>query len=73
MNPFSFGATALLFAAGDMIEVDVGSNGSYFYDHLNVNVVTTAAATQIPEPGTYALVLAGVAALMWRRRGAAPC
>ena len=72
VNPFSFGATALLFAAGDKIEVDVGSNGSYFHDHLNINVVTTAAAaaTQVPEPSTYALVLAAGAALMWRRRSA---
>lgn len=71
VNPFSFGASPLLFAVGDTIEVDVGPNGSYYYDHLNINVATTAAA--VPEPSTYGLMFAGVLALIWRRRGTTPC
>jgi hypothetical protein len=60
---FSFGS-GLLFAAGDQVEVDVGSNGSYYYDHLNLNVeLSAAAANPVPEPETYALMLAGLAAI----------
>lgn len=55
---FSFGSAPLQFLSGDRITVDVGPNGSYLYDHLNINVVTMAAA--VPEPGTYALMLAGL-------------
>lgn len=60
---FSFGSEPLLFALGDSIEIDVGPNGSYLYDHLNINVMTTAVAPPVPEPGTYALFLAGLGLL----------
>lgn len=67
---FSFGATPLKFEAGDRIEVDVGANGGYQYDHLSINVYTTAVAA-VPEPGTYALMLAGLGLVLIRRRRAA--
>lgn len=66
---FSFGQAPLSFAAGDRIEVDVGSNGSYLYDHVNINVYTAAVAS-VPEPETYGLMLAGLALVLFRRRGA---
>lgn len=67
---FSFGPTPLAFAAGDRIEVDVGYNGSYLYDHVNINVYTAAVAA-VPEPETYALMLAGLGLVLLRRRRAA--
>jgi len=57
---FSFGLTPLQFALGDRIEIDVGPNGSYLYDHLNINVMTTAVAAPVPEPEAYVLFLAGL-------------
>ncbi len=68
---FSFGVAPLLFMAGDRITVDVGPNGGYSYDHLNIDVVTTAAP--VPEPETYALMLAGLGLVGFaaRRRRAA--
>jgi hypothetical protein len=67
---FSFGTTPLLFAAGDRIEIDVGSNGSYTYDHFNIDVSTTAVAVPVPEADTYALMLVGLSLLgfLARRR-----
>lgn len=56
----SFGATPLMFAAGDRIIIDVGPNGSNLYDHVNIDVRTTAVAVPVPEPETYALMLAGL-------------
>lgn len=66
---FSFGQTPLSFAPGDRIEVDVGANGNYLYDHLNINVYTAAVAA-VPEPGAYALMLAGLGLVLLRRRRA---
>lgn len=66
---FSFGQAPISFAAGDRIEVDVGSNGSYLYDHVNINVYTAAVAS-VPEPETYALMLAGLGLVLLRKRGA---
>ncbi len=61
---FSFGSGGLLFAAGDRVEVDVGSNGAYWYDHVNLNVELSApTAAPVPEPETYALLLAGLGLL----------
>lgn len=67
---FSFGSTPLLFALGDRIEIDVGPKGGYLYDHLNINVLTTAVAAPVPEPEAYALMLAGLGLVgfMARRR-----
>jgi hypothetical protein len=59
-------STPLLFVAGDSIEVDVGPNGVYSYDQLNIDVQTTV----VPEPGSWALMLAGAGGLLWRRRAA---
>ncbi len=69
---YAFGPSAIFFAAGDRVTVDVGPNGSYLYDHLNINVRTTAVAAPVPEPASYALLLAGagvLGALLRRRRG----
>jgi hypothetical protein len=69
---YAFGPSALFFAAGDTVTVDVGSNGSYLYDHLNIDVRTTAVAAPVPEPGSAALLLAGAGVLgtIVRRRRA---
>lgn len=68
---YSFGLSAIFFAAGDLVTVDVGPNGSYLYDHLNIDVRTTAVAAPVPEPASSALLLAGagvLVALLRRRR-----
>lgn len=63
-NPsFSLGSTPLLFSAGDRIEIDVGPNGDYTSDHLNINVIATGVTAPIPEPETYAMMLAGLSLL----------
>lgn len=64
---FSFGSTPILFAAGDRIEVDVGPNGNYTSDHLNINVSISAP---VPEPEIYAMMGMGLGLMGWvaRRR-----
>jgi hypothetical protein len=68
---YAFGASALHFAAGDRVTIDVGPAGGYTYDHLNIDVRTTAVAAPVPEPGSAALLLAGAGLLgaIVRRRG----
>lgn len=61
IRAISFGAVPLMFAAGDRIIVDVGPNGSNLYDHVNIDVMTSAVAAPVPEPEAYALILAGLA------------
>lgn len=56
----------LSLQAGDMIEILYGNNGSYLYDHGNVNAFITSSpvvAVAVPEPGTYTLMLAGLGIL----------
>lgn len=65
---FNLGSTPLLFAAGDRIEIDVGPNGNYTSDHLNIDVIVTGVTTPIPEPETYALMLAGLGLLGFQAR-----
>lgn len=65
---YAFGPSAIHFAAGDIVAIDVGPNGSYLYDHLNINVRTTAVAAPIPEPASYVLLLAGAGVLGALRR-----
>ncbi len=64
--------STLSLQAGDMIEILYGNNGSYLYDHGNVNAfITTGAASSIagvPEPGSLALLLAGAGILAVRRK-----
>jgi hypothetical protein len=66
---------ALTLQAGDMIEILYGNNGSWLYDHGNVNAFITggsataaAPASSVPAPGTLALLLAGTAGIMAKRR-----
>lgn len=68
---FSFGPTPLLFSAGDRIEIDVGANGGYTYDHLNINAMTRAVSAPVPEPLSATLMLAGLGlvGLLARHRG----
>lgn len=68
---YAFGPTAIFFAAGDTVTIDVGPNGNYNFDHLNIDVRTTAVAAPVPEPASSALLLAGASvlgALLRRRR-----
>ena len=60
----------LAMQAGDTLQVLYGGNGSYLYDHFNIEVQLTTSP--VPEPGTAALWLAGLVALgrLMRRRRA---
>ena len=61
----------LLLGAGDKVVISYGSNGSYLYDHGNVEAVlrTSAAGNPVAEPGTVLLAAAGlIAAAAVRRR-----
>lgn len=61
---------ALAMQAGDTLQVLYGGNGSYLFDHFNIEVQLTTSP--VPEPGTVALWLAGMVALgrLMRRRHA---
>jgi hypothetical protein len=67
------------FGAGDRLishsaEVTVGYSASYAERNLSHFLVRTAEpVTAVPEPGTYALMLAGLAGVGWvsRRRAKA--
>ena len=78
---FSYGTTLTSFnqtiynspvalSAGEFIEISYGNAGNYGYDHGNINVtVTTGAVTApVPEPETYAMLLAGLGLLGPARR-----
>lgn len=57
-------------AAGEYIEISYGNAGSYLYDHGNIDVTITTGigAAPVPEPETYALLLAGLGLLGAARR-----
>ena len=66
-----FGAPVAL-AAGEFIEISYGNRGYYDFDHGNIDVTVTtgAIAAPVPEPETYAMLVAGLGLLgvMGRRR-----
>jgi hypothetical protein len=72
--------STLSLQAGDMIEILYGSNGSYLYDHGNVNafitsspITTTNANTNtVPEPSAFALLLTGMVGLLGINRRRSP-
>ena len=62
-------AAPLSFQAGDYVELQMADNGSVLWDHTGVNLrINPAAAvitSSVPEPETYALMLAGLCAMGW--------
>jgi hypothetical protein len=66
-------APGLLLQAGDVIEIAYGNRDSYLYDHGNVEAFLTLSPAQVPnnnpvpEPGSLALALTGLAAMRIRR------
>lgn len=58
---------SLTLQAGDMIEILYGNNGSYLYDHGNVNaqITTGPAVSPVPEPEIYAMMGLGLGLLGW--------
>lgn len=78
---FSYGTTLTTFneaifsspvtlGAGEFIEIGYGNAGSYLYDHGNIDVTITtgAVAAPVPEPETYAMMLAGLGLLGFAAR-----
>jgi len=63
-------AAPLTFQANDYVEVNMSDNGSVLWDHTGVNlrITETAVTSNVPEPGTYALMLAGLGAMAFVRR-----
>lgn len=61
--------TALALTVGDIVDfaVGVGPDGSFFFDSTSLAATFTTAA--VPEPQTYALLLAGLALFGFARRG----
>lgn len=62
-STFSF--TSLTLTAGETLDLVVGNNGNYFYGTTPVTMTITSA---VPEPGSVALLLAGVAMVGWAVR-----
>ncbi len=61
--------SSLTLQAGDMIEILYGNNGSWLYDHGNVNaqITTGPAVSPVPEPEIYAMMGLGLGLLGWGR------
>ena len=61
---------SLTLQAGDMIEILYGNNGSWLYDHGNVNaqITTGPAVSPVPEPEIYAMMSLGLGLLGWAGR-----
>lgn len=72
--PGSFFNTDYTFKRGQVSstlfgEVNTGSNAAEGYFHMSASIFASGSgAPPVPEPGTYAMLLAGLGAIAWRLR-----